>query len=529
MVHLHSEEEGLIVQASDSPNGCRTASFTVWDLKTKPVQIIMLLLLVSYVISFAISLITTPFLCGINTEEHALLHNPSLGTTQKTNSGRCASLIDEIGGGNGSSNGGGILCCDRSNMRTDVCLMRGDVRTCSNSSSIFLYSAHGNASTEEKIRPYTRKWETSIMNTVDEITLKTINPDTQQRNACEVNHSVPAVVFSTGGYTGNVYHEFNDGILPLYITSEHFNREVVLVILEYHNWWMMKYGEIVQQLTNYPVVDSSGDKRVHCFPEMIVGLKIHDELTVDPSLMKDGKSIRDFRAVLSEGYAPRLRAMEDDPPASSEGSPCSNGEELNETIGYSNGSRNQSFLRDMDSDKPRPKLVILSRCKSRVLLNQNEIVGLAEKIGFQVEILNPMPTTELVRTFRALNSCDVMLGVHGAAMTHLLFMRPGSVFIQIVPLGTDWAAATYYGEPAVKLGLKYIHYKILPEESSLFEKYERNDPVLRNPDSITSKGWSETKRVYLDGQDVRLSLTRLKKRLLRAYSHSNSPRNLMHS
>lgn len=48
-------------------------------------------------------------------------------------------------------------------------------------------------------------------------------------------------------------------------------------------------------------------------------------------------------------------------------------------------------------------------------------------------------------------------------------MRPGSVFIQIIPIGTAWAAEEYYGSPAKKLGLKYIGYEILTTESSLYD------------------------------------------------------------
>ena len=33
-----------------------------------------------------------------------------------------------------------------------------------------------------------------------------------------------------------MYHEFNDGILPLFVTAHHLRRRVVLVILEYHDW-----------------------------------------------------------------------------------------------------------------------------------------------------------------------------------------------------------------------------------------------------------------------------------------------------
>eukprot|EP01018_Ginkgo_biloba_P005830 Gb_35187 [translate_table: standard] len=493
--------------------------------KTKSCQLLLVILSVSYVLGFTFSMFShitgladgggaEAFYPGIIIDTRIVLQNHPLETQKESSEDpqpdrlSCSSLINGMAKPNETwRNGDDVLCCDRSHFRTDVCYLRGDVRTHSPSFSILLHSNNTQNSTEEKIRPYTRKWETSIMNTVDEITLKTVNP--AARNACQVNHSVPAVVFSTGGYTGNVYHEFNDGLLPLYITSEHLNREVVLVILEYHDWWMLKYGEIVQQLTNYPVVAYSRDKRVHCFPEMMVGLKIHDELTVNPSLMKNGKNIRDFQRVLSQGLAPRLRAIAGPPKG-------------NETSSSITHGLKGTPLPKGSGTRFRPRLLIISRRKSRVMVNQKQIVRLAEKIGFQVEILNPKRTTELAEMYRALNSCDVMIGVHGAAMTHFLFMRPGSVFIQIVPLGTDWAAATYYGEPAVKLGLKYIEYKILPEESSLFEKYERNDPVLTHPDSITSKGWWETKKVYLDGQNVRPSLRRLKKRLANAYAYTLS-------
>lgn len=175
----------------------------------------------------------------------------------------------------------GILCCDRSHPRTDICYMKGDIRTDSQSSSIILYNPEKSSSTQEElIRPYTRKWETSIMNTVDEIRLKPDNGALGGRR-CDVYHVVPGVVFSTGGYTGNVYHEFNDGLLPLYITVGRFGGEVVLVVLEYHKWWMSRYEGIVKKISRYDVVNFRRDKRVHCFKEMIVGLKIHGELTIN--------------------------------------------------------------------------------------------------------------------------------------------------------------------------------------------------------------------------------------------------------
>ncbi|KAM7262493.1 hypothetical protein ACFE04_000176 [Oxalis oulophora] len=400
-----------------------------------------------------------------------------------------------------SSISNGTICCDRTAFRTDVCYMKGDVRTKSRSSSVFLYASEKPNrlinSTEiiqhEKIKPYTRKWETSVMNTVQELDLVSKTYNQSVHHTCDVYHDVPAVFFSTGGYTGNVYHEFNDGILPLYITSQHFNRKVVFVILEYHQWWVLKYGDIIPRLSDYPVIDFNKDKRTHCFPEAIVGLKIHDELSVDPSRMNEKKTIVDFRnVVLDHGYRPRIQEL----------------------------IQNKKLNQKLDSTKP--KLVILSRTGSRSITNENILVKMAEKIGFSVEVFKPESRTELATIYHKLNSSDVMLGVHGAAMTHLLFMKPGSVFIQIVPLGTTWASETYYGEPAKKLGLTYIDYKILPKESSLYDSYTKDDPVLTDPQSVADKGWEFTKKIYLDNQKVRLNLQRFRKCLVEAHKYSKS-------
>ncbi|XP_017609979.1 xylan glycosyltransferase MUCI21 [Gossypium arboreum] len=416
----------------------------------------------------------------------------------------------------------GRICCDRSHFRSDICFMKGDVRTHSPSSSVFLYSSKSNNGfisyvssmiddgeqeehdelQHEKIKPYTRKWETSIMDTIDELDLISKRANLGVHHPCNVIHNVPAVIFSTAGYTGNLYHEFNDGIMPLYITSQHFNKKVVFFILDYRNWWVMKYGDIISHLSDHPVIDFVGDNRTHCFTEAIIGLRIHDELTVDSSLMRSNESIVDFRNLLDRAYWPRIRGLIQ--------------EEEQETVDKKM-SRSPTSGSVFDHQARKPKLVILSRNGSRAIMNENSLVKTSEEMGFQVQVLRPERTTELAKIYRSLNSSDVMIGVHGAAMTHFLFMKPGSVLIQVIPLGTEWAAETYYGDPARKLGLKYIGYKIMGRESSLFDEYDKDDPVLRNPSSFTKKGWEYTKKIYLEDQTVRLDLRRFGKRLARAF------------
>lgn len=428
----------------------------------------------------------------------------------------------------------GAICCDRTGYRSDICVMKGDIRTDSSSSSIFLYNSinknnfsrtvnggegeneEDQVIQEEKIKPYTRKWETSVMNTIDELNLisKKVNPRNVRK--CDVQHDVPAVFFSNGGYTGNVYHEFNDGIIPLYITSQHFNKKVVFVILEYHSWWIMKYGDILSRLSEFPPIDFSEDNRTHCFNEAIVGLKIHDELAVDSSLMEGNKSIVDFRKLLDKAYSPRIKGLirEEEKEAQEKSKQQQN------MVSPSSRSETETSQGVQEIARKKPKLVIVSRTGSRAITNENLLVKMAEEIGFHVAVLKPQKTSELAKIYRVLNESDVMIGVHGAAMTHFMFMKPKSVFIQVVPLGTNWAADTYYGEPARKLGLKYIRYEIHPKESSLYDIYDKNDPILSDPDSITKKGWEYTKKIYLDSQNVKLDLRRFRKRLHRAYEYT---------
>ncbi|XP_026664020.2 beta-1,2-xylosyltransferase XYXT1-like [Phoenix dactylifera] len=426
-----------------------------------------------------------------------------LQASEENTAHRCSDLINGRMVRMSSFGDEGLLCCDRSHNRTDVCYMRGDIRTDANSSSISVYGA-GPWQVPETIRPYTRKWETEIMSTIDNITLlpvaSSINNGSPSK-ACEKRHGVPGLVFSTGGYTGNLYHEFNDGLIPLFITAQRFHGEVVLVVMEYHSWWMTTYRPVIRKLTNYKVVDFSRDRRVHCFSEMIVGLRIHGELSIDPLLMPEGIGIQDFRALLGQGLGDsQLKPQEARPPL----------------VAPPPASASHSNRRCSTS---KPKMTIIIRSKSRVLLNLDEIVKACEHIGFEVQVLKPKRGMPLTVIHDALDAADVMLAVHGAAMTHFLFMRPRSVLIQIVPLGLDWAAETYYGEPARKLGLEYMAYRVRPGESSLSKEYHRRSPVLMDPSIITRQGWWETKRIYLDRQNIKVNIGRFSRVLAKAHSH----------
>ncbi|GLJ17437.1 hypothetical protein SUGI_0303450 [Cryptomeria japonica] len=366
------------------------------------------------------------------------------------------------------------LFCDRSSYRTDICILKGDIRTDSATNTVFLVSDKAAQEEEDqKLKPYTRKWENYTMSSVTEISLKTIKPSVAPR--CHVIHTAPALVFSTGGYTGNLFHDFTDVIVPLFVTVHHFNSRPVFLVVDHKDWWISKFQEILNQLTPYPLLDFQNDTRVHCFTKAIVGLRFHGDLRVDPATAPYQIKITDFQNMLQNAYG---------------------------------------FAKKRKYFFARPKFVLIARKGSRAFLNQRKIVNLAEKLGFRVMVLFPDRDTKLKDMYEIVSSCDVFMGVHGAALTHFLFLRPGAVFIQVVPLGIEWASRTFFREPAMDMtGIHYLEYSILPEESSLFDEYPKDHVYLTNPKVVNDKGWDATKEIYLDRQNVKIDLERLKKML----------------
>ncbi|KAJ4779469.1 Glycosyltransferase family 61 protein [Rhynchospora pubera] len=87
--------------------------------------------------------------------------------------------------------------------------------------------------------------------------------------------------------------------------------------------------------------------------------------------------------------------------------------------------------------------------------------------------------------------------------------------IQIEPLGVADEAWQCFGEPALKMGIRYINYKVNLSESSLYKKYPIS-AMDTNAMESKKKGWKHTKEVYLEGQNVTLDLNRVKKVLTQA-------------
>lgn len=410
--------------------------------------------------------------------------------------------------------------CDFADPRSDVCELEGAIRIRGSTSEVFVVAgagadgllaanvtglAPGMNATSWTIQPYTRKGEVRVMRGITTLTVRVVSPG--DAPPCTVRHDVPAVVYSNGGYCGNYYHDFNDNIIPLFVTTRHLGGEVQLLVAQKQAWWFHKYREIVDGLTNYDAVDLDGAGEVRCFRKATLGLRSLKDLSIDPRRAPRNLSMVDFKRFLMWRYAlPREHAIRTD-------------EE--EAAGAGGGHR-------------RPRLLLVTRRSRRRFVNVPEIVALAEEVGFDVTTSDLMSASaknnnkagagvgdeghsRMADASKLVNSFDVMVAVHGSGLTNLVFLPMNAVVVQVVPLGRmESLAMDEYGVPPRDMNMRYIQYNITAEESTLSEVYPRAHPVLLDPMPIHEQSWSLVNDVYLGKQDVRLDVRRFRPVLLKA-------------
>jgi len=381
------------------------------------------------------------------------------------------------------------ITCDRSHTSYDLCSINGSCILNPKTGTLTLMdrTLTTSAPLVEKIRPYPRKSENWIMPRIRELKL-TSGPSDLTRS-CDITHDSPAIVFSAGGYTGSIYHDFIDGFIPLFITanSVYPDRDFILVVVNPKEWWMPKYIDILGTFSKHKTIllDKENASITHCFTSATVGLISHGPMTIDPTQIPNSKSLVDFHNLLDKALNPNLSIIK-----------------IN-----------------------KPRLILVRRYGNigRVILNEEEIREMLEDVGFEVITFRPSKTTSLREAYKLIKSSHGMIGVHGAALTQLLFLRPGSVLVQIVPVGLGWVSKTCFETPAKAMKLDYTEYRVNVEESSLIEKYSRDDLVLKDPIAYRGMDWNVTKmKVYLKDQDVRLDVNRFRKHMNEAYKKAKS-------
>lgn len=294
--------------------------------------------------------------------------------------------------------------------------------------------------------------------------------------SCTQNLTSPAIVFSTGGYRGNNFHDFNDILLPLYMTAGQFNGTVIFLVTNIVDWWILKHKTILDNLSNYIVMDIDTQNEVLCFTKVIIGLKVDKDMsTHHPS--PPHYYMLDFAQFLRSTYSLERESIDD-----------------------FRGIR-------------LPRMLIISRQDTRHITNEGEVVDVAKSVGFDVAVKEM--GHNIYSNAQLLNSHKVMVGVVGAGLTNMLFLPKGEVVIQIVLFGLE-ILPHYFDLPPKDLNLRYIGYNVNLNESSLFGKYPLDSEAFTDPGAIMDRGYQGFKSIYMDNQDANLDLSKFRETLLKA-------------
>ncbi|ONK66337.1 uncharacterized protein A4U43_C06F6690 [Asparagus officinalis] len=230
-------------------------------------------------------------------------------------------------------------------------------------------------------------------------------------------------------------------------------------------------------MSNHDIVDITQDEQadvIRCYPKITVGLKFETELgTVDNQTMSN------FRAMLRQTF--RL-------------------------------SRSTIRSTSVSANNKKPRLLIISRRQSRAIANEPAIVAMARILGFDVAVGedgagSPGAGERGRRDGRGIRR----------RTDHMVYMPAGAVVVAGNTVGglECWHVTGIRG-PALGMGLRHLEYLINDEESTLIEEYKRDDPVIKDPKSVHKQGWEKLREVYLDKQNVRVNVGRMRGVLLEA-------------
>ena len=136
-----------------------------------------------------------------------------------------------------------------------------------------------------------------------------------------------------------------------------------------------------------------------------------------------------------------------------------------------------SFASNLDPAKRATRRLYVSRSRQkwRYLTNEADVVAVLEKYGFETIYFETMTFAEQVRT---MYEAKIFIGIHGANMTNILFMTPGTNVIEMM---SDTYVNPSYLSMAASVG---VHYSLVPSTLGSPPEVEHNyaditaDPAL---------------------------------------------------
>lgn len=161
----------------------------------------------------------------------------------------------------------GFAC--HTDLQTQVCVANRPVRIDMSTMNIYAPFNQYKPQANRTIRPYAWQEDKTAMSLVSPVQIlqENITPP-----ACQYTHNVPAVIFSSGCFAGNLFHEFSEILIPLFITSCHFQSRLHFIVTDFSPSFVGKFRNILSHLSGYEVINPTVNGSVHCFLGAVVEL-----------------------------------------------------------------------------------------------------------------------------------------------------------------------------------------------------------------------------------------------------------------
>lgn len=127
--------------------------------------------------------------------------------------------------------------------------------TTSNTTNVYLTGGQRFPSDTNNITilPYARKIDAPALRRTSPVNFLQADPTTTMP-ACDVSHEVPAVIFSMGGFAGNFFHDINDVLIPLFLTSSVLRPNLRLILTNYESYWAKRYQRVLSAISSYGII-----------------------------------------------------------------------------------------------------------------------------------------------------------------------------------------------------------------------------------------------------------------------------------
>lgn len=126
-----------------------------------------------------------------------------------------------------------------------------------------------------------------------------------------------------------------------------------------------------------------------------------------------------------------------------------------------------SFFK-LESLKPpstHVKIGIISRRVKRFILNEYDLVDIAQDMGYEC-ILLPLERMTIYEQMKEFRTLDVLVGMHGSGLDNVIFLHPGSVMLQLMPYSNQHRAS--FVDSTRRANVVYKEWKATDREKSVF-------------------------------------------------------------